>query len=38
MIKEFDDMRYNNALEGNAHDLKVMTQLKEIKDKKDKDQ
>lgn len=35
MIKEFDEIRYNNALEGNIEDNKVMTMLKEIKENKE---
>lgn len=36
MIKEFDEIRYNNALEGNIDDNKVMNMLKEIKENKEK--
>lgn len=34
MIKEFDEMRYTNALEGNTDNDKTLQILKEIKDKK----
>jgi hypothetical protein len=35
MIKEFDEIRYSNALEGNTEDNKVMSLLKEIKENKE---
>ena len=34
MIKEFDEIRYDNALEGNVHELATMKKLKEIRDNK----
>lgn len=36
MIKEFDEIRYDNALEGNRDNLATLKKLKQIKDNKEK--
>jgi hypothetical protein len=36
MIKEFDEIRYDNALEGNRDNLATLEKLKEIRDNKEK--